>query len=117
MAGKKKAEQKETQIEKPNTETTAADRVKVSVRTLVEFIMRSGDLESGSGRMDADAMQAGSRLHRKIQKSMGSDYTAEVPLSVEIPLTDGDESFLLVIEGQAFCNPSEHPERRNNNLP
>lgn len=101
MAGKKKAEQKETQIEKPNTETTVADRVKVSVRTLVEFIMRSGDLESGSGRMDADAMQAGSRLHRKIQKSMGSDYTAEVPLSVEIPLTDGDESFLLVIEGRA----------------
>ncbi len=77
------------------------DKIKVSVRTLVEFIMRSGDLESGSGRMDADAMQAGSRLHRKIQKSMGSNYTAEVPLSVEVPLTDGDESFLLVIEGRA----------------
>ncbi len=77
------------------------DKIKVSVRTLVEFIMRSGDLESGSGRMDADAMQAGSRLHRKIQKSMGSNYTAEVALSVEVPLEDGDESFLLVIEGRA----------------
>lgn len=77
------------------------DRVKVSVRTLVEFIMRSGDLESGSGRMDADAMQAGSRLHRKIQKSMGSDYTAEVPLAVELPLEDDGESFLLVVEGRA----------------
>ena len=55
------------------TKTSAPDRIKVSVRTLVEFIMRSGDLESGSGRMDADAMQAGSRLHRKIQKSMGSN--------------------------------------------
>ncbi len=76
-------------------------KVKVSVRTLVEFIMRSGDLESGSGRMDADAMQAGSRLHRKIQKSMGSNYTAEVPLSVEIPLFDDGESFLLVVEGRA----------------
>lgn len=76
-------------------------KVKVSVRTLVEFIMRSGDLESGSGRMDADAMQAGSRLHRKIQKSMGSNYTAEVPLSVEIPLIDDGESFLLVVEGRA----------------
>ena len=77
------------------------DRVKVSVRTLVEFIMRSGDLESGSGRMDADAMQAGSRLHRKIQKSMGSNYTAEVPLAVELPLEDDGESFLLVVEGRA----------------
>ena len=84
------------------TETEpVVDKVKVSVRTLVEFIMRSGDLESGSGRMDADAMQAGSRLHRKIQKSKGSDYTAEVPLSVEVPLEDGEERFLLVVEGRA----------------
>ena len=51
--------------------------------------------------MDADAMQAGSRLHRKIQKSMGSNYTAEVPLSIELPLSDGEESFLLVVEGRA----------------
>ena len=83
------------------TKNEIADKVKVSVRTLVEFILRSGDLESGSGRMDADAMQAGSRLHRKIQKSMGSNYTAEVPLSIEVPLQDGEESFLLVIEGRA----------------
>lgn len=92
MAGKKK--------EQGNNEPQQ-DKIKVSVRTLVEFIMRSGDLESGSGRMDADAMQAGSRLHRKIQKSMGSNYTAEVPLSVELPLADGEESFLLVVEGRA----------------
>ena len=78
-----------------------SDKIKVSVRTLVEFIMRSGDLESGSGRMDADAMQAGSRLHRKIQKSMDSNYTAEVPLAIELPLEDGEERFLLVVEGRA----------------
>lgn len=97
MSGTKRTKQ-------PNMQETAAsvtDRIKVSVRTLVEFIMRSGDLESGSGRMDADAMQAGSRLHRKIQKSMGSNYTAEVPLSIELPLADGEESFLLVVEGRA----------------
>ena len=97
MARKKKAEQAEVQ----KAEASAPDKIKVSVRTLVEFIMRSGDLEPGSGRMDADAMQAGSRLHRKIQKSMGSDYAAEVPLSIEIPLQDEEESFLLVIEGRA----------------
>ena len=108
MAGKKKSEQagaeqkKETVTEKNREKTTLPqDKIKVSVRTLVEFIMRSGDLESGSGRMDADAMQAGSRLHRKIQKSMGSNYTAEVPLSIELPLSDGEERFLLVVEGRA----------------
>jgi len=86
---------------KSREKKTVSDRIKVSVRTLVEFIMRSGDLESGSGRMDADAMQAGSRLHRKIQKSMGSNYTAELPLSIELPLADGEEEFLLVVEGRA----------------
>ncbi len=106
MPGKraKKTKEEPAELSKPTEESESkpiADKVKVSVRTLVEFIMRSGDLESGSGRMDADAMQAGSRLHRKIQKRMGSNYTAEVPLSVEIPLSDGDESFLLVVEGRA----------------
>lgn len=109
LAGKKKNEQAERKKETAEEATEKVreqkvlpqDKVKVSVRTLVEFIMRSGDLESGSGRMDADAMQAGSRLHRKIQKSMGSNYTAEVPLSIELPLTDGEESFLLVVEGRA----------------
>ena len=109
LAGKKKNEQAERKKETAEEATEkvreqkvlSQDKVKVSVRTLVEFIMRSGDLESGSGRMDADAMQAGSRLHRKIQKSMGSNYTAEVPLSIELPLADGEECFLLVVEGRA----------------
>ena len=106
MSGKRAKKIKEEPAEMSKTTGQAqpkvvADVIKVSVRTLVEFIMRSGDLESGSGRMDADAMQAGSRLHRKIQKSMGSNYTAEMPLSIELPLQDGEESFFLVVEGRA----------------
>ena len=55
--------------------------VKISVRTLVEFILRSGDLDNRRGsRAERDAMQAGSRLHRKLQRRMGGDYRAEVPL-------------------------------------
>ena len=46
--------------------------VRISVRNLVEFILRSGDLDSGSGVQDKEAMQKGSRIHRKIQKQMGS---------------------------------------------
>ena len=54
---------------------------KISVRTLVEFIFRSGDLDNRKRtRADLDAMQKGSRLHRKIQGRMGSDYHAEVSL-------------------------------------
>ena len=50
--------------------------VRISVRNLVEFILRNGDLVSGSGTSDKEAMLKGSRLHRKIQKQMGSHYPA-----------------------------------------
>lgn len=57
------------------------ETVKISVRNLVEFIFREGDItSSGSGAPNTEAMQLGSRIHRKIQKSMGLGYEAEVPL-------------------------------------
>ena len=62
------------------------DCVKISVRNLVEFMLRSGNIEAGTGYTDVDTMQEGARLHRKIQKKMGSFYTPEVPLQTEIPL-------------------------------
>ena len=51
----------------------------ISVRNLVEFILRSGDLDNRrlSGAQK-DAMLAGGRIHRKIQKRMGAGYQAEV---------------------------------------
>ena len=57
------------------------ETIRISVRNLVEFIMRSGDIDNRKGGMaDKEAMQLGSRLHRKIQGQMGADYRAEVPL-------------------------------------
>ncbi len=50
--------------------------IRISVRNLVEFILRNGDLESGGTAGDKEAMLKGSRLHRKIQKQMGSHYQA-----------------------------------------
>ena len=39
--------------------------IKLSVRNLVEFILRSGDLDNrGVGGMQLEAMQRGSRMHR-----------------------------------------------------
>ena len=39
--------------------------VRISVRNLVEFILKSGDLDNRRGSADKEAMLKGSRLHRK----------------------------------------------------
>ena len=69
----------------------------ISVRNLVEFILRGGDIDNRSSRMVQEAMLEGGKIHRKIQKSMGSSYTAEVPLKIERI----EESYILVVEGRA----------------
>ena len=72
--------------------------IRISVRNLVEFILREGDIDNRTGGgPDPENMQMGSRIHRKIQRQMGSDYQAEVPLKTEI-VCDG---FTLKIEGRA----------------
>ena len=53
---------------------------RISVRGLVEFVLRSGDIDNRR-KAAADAMAEGSRIHKMIQKRMGSSYRAEVPLS------------------------------------
>ena len=72
--------------------------IRISVRNLVEFILREGDIDNRTGGgQDPENMQMGSRIHRKIQRQMGLDYQAEVPLKTEI-VCDG---FTLKIEGRA----------------
>ncbi|HJB15359.1 MAG TPA: ATP-dependent DNA helicase [Candidatus Blautia excrementipullorum] len=72
--------------------------VRISVRNLVEFILRSGDLDSsGSGAADREAMLKGSRLHRKIQKQMKGGYHAEVPLKLDTEFED----LTIRVEGRA----------------
>ncbi len=71
--------------------------VRISVRNLVEFILRNGDLVSGSGTADKEAMLKGSRLHRKIQKQMGSHYQPEVSLKKDTEYAD----LILRVEGRA----------------
>ncbi len=79
-------------------EQNQEQRVRISVRSLVEFILRSGDIDNRRGAFaQKEAMQEGSRIHRRIQGRMGSGYQAEVPLSVDVP-ADG---FVLTVEGRA----------------
>ena len=71
--------------------------IRISVRSLVEFIMRSGDIDNRIAGADKDSMLLGGKIHRKIQRRMGSDYHAEIGLKFEVPC----KGFLLMIEGRA----------------
>lgn len=54
--------------------------VRLSVRSLVEFIYRSGDLDNRSRTSTELAMSEGNRIHRMLQKKGGPGYRAEVGL-------------------------------------
>ena len=72
--------------------------IRISVRDLVEFILRQGDIDN---RISAGAtkqhMLLGGKTHRKIQKQMDSFYHAEVPLFV----VHECNGFDLKVEGRA----------------
>lgn len=75
------------------------EQVRISVRNLVEFILKEGNIDSrhGARMADKEAMLAGGRIHRKIQGRMGSEYQAEVPLKYLV----SREEYDLLIEGRA----------------
>lgn len=73
-------------------------QIRISVRDLVEFVLRSGDIDDRrTAGAKKEAMQEGSRLHRKIQKRMGSTYRAEVAMGHEVRR----EGFAVLVEGRA----------------
>ena len=74
------------------------NRIRISVRNLVEFLLRDGDIDNRrKGKRELEAMAAGARIHRKIQRSMGGGYRAEVPLKTEFTL----DEIILSLEGRA----------------
>lgn len=85
--------------------------VRVLVRNLVEFILRNGDISRKTGAMqDVDAMQAGSRVHRKLQKQGGSNYRAEVSLKRTVSI---DDTMDIQVEGRAdgiITNPADETD-------
>lgn len=90
--------QGEYMTEAGNNYSEKKTQLHISVRNLVEFIFREGDIDNRSSRaMSADAMMEGTRIHRKIQGSMGKAYQAEVPLSLVV---EGD-LYELTVEGRA----------------
>lgn len=75
-----------------------ADRqVKISVRNFVEFMLRSGDIDNRRRVSSENAMVEGGRIHRMIQRRMGSEYEAEVFLKYE----EETPKYKLIIDGRA----------------
>ena len=80
--------------------------IKVSVRTVVELILRNGDINSGNSEsniFDIASPNAvanmGSKAHRKIQKSKFGDYKSEVYLNCEFGFED--YGFAISLGGRA----------------
>lgn len=88
---RKAADNTNTRLELPPGE------VRVSVRNLVEFVLRQGDIDNRHAASPENAMLEGGRIHRKIQRSMGAEYQAEVSLRYTMPC----KAYVLVVEGRA----------------
>lgn len=75
----------------------AERQIKISVRNFVEFMLRSGDIDNRKHVSSENAMVEGGRIHRMIQRRMGSEYEAEVFLKYE----EETPKYKLVIDGRA----------------
>lgn len=79
-------------------QTKTLQQVRISVRNLVEFLLRSGDIDNRISRgLQLNAMQEGTRIHKKLQREMGSSYSAEVSLKLDVET----ERYVLTLEGRA----------------
>lgn len=87
----RQADNENTYIEQPPGE------VRVSVRGLVEFLLRRGDIDNRRQGSPDNAMQEGSRIHRMLQRRMGAEYQAEVSLRYTYPTP----KYTLIVEGRA----------------
>jgi DNA excision repair protein ERCC-2 len=68
----------------------------ISVRDLVEFVLRQGDLGGERGFVGSDRALAGIRGHQKIQRSRPTGYLTELPVEYKV---ETDE-FTLQIRGR-----------------
>ncbi len=79
---------------------------RISVRNLVEFLLREGDLDTRSQRgTDPEAALAGARIHRKLQKAQQGAYTSEAALRRDTEYED----LVIRVEGRADGIMEEDP--------
>lgn len=71
------------------------NKIKVSVRNLVEFVLRSGDIDNSF--MSMSRALEGTKAHQKVQKSYGHEYNPEVTLRHSIDY----DIFTIELQGRA----------------
>jgi len=71
------------------------NNIKISVRNLVEFVLRSGDIDNSF--MSMNRALEGTLAHQKVQKSYGIEYKPEVSLKHTIEY----DKFTILLEGRA----------------
>lgn len=71
--------------------------IQISVRNLVEFVLRSGNIDNRRVAVPDNAMLEGGRIHRMIQRRMGANYQAEVSLRYRLET----EKYAILVEGRA----------------
>lgn len=69
--------------------------IKVSVRNLIEFVLRSGDIDNSF--MSMNRALEGTFAHQKVQKSYGYEYQSEVYLKYSIDY----DRYRILLEGRA----------------
>jgi DNA excision repair protein ERCC-2 len=67
-------------------EILMSNEVRISVRTLVEYVFSSGSIDSRF--RSQNSLAEGTRIHQKIQKNYGETDKKELYLSVRIPFED-----------------------------
>ncbi len=75
---------------------TAKPTICVSVRDLVEFVCRSGDLGASSGFSGRNRALEGTRGHQRLQKKRPEAYQPEVPIRCKIEQPD----FVVELKGR-----------------
>ncbi|AKP67602.1 helicase C-terminal domain-containing protein [Companilactobacillus ginsenosidimutans] len=68
---------------------------RIGIRQLVEFVLRSGNLDESKDSQNTALM--GAQIHRRLQKERSADYESEVYLKKVVPMNDED----YVISGRA----------------
>ena len=71
------------------------NKIKVSVRNLIEFVMRSGDIDNSFKSMNSTI--EGTKAHGKVQRSYGDEYQSEFTLKHSIEYED----FTIQVQGRA----------------
>lgn len=69
--------------------------IKISVRNLVELVLRSGDIDNRL--VSSNRLVDGTRIHQRVQKESGEKYKKEVFLSFDYNIND----LVIKVEGRA----------------